>query len=667
MARQAQDRPNEAPSQPEALNRVLAFLQFESGDATPARILAVLSVLPLTLLVVVVGIGAEWLTRGGHIPALQNQTTAFQQEFGGQVSYGQWVDTQLEALAPQKTPWDPAADLGLAGLAVNARAWNRVSSPFWTAMNWAIPFASEGDPDILTVPPLLVSLGLICFSLVVTWIILHTVSELSAARAASGVATRLRLAVYHHAIRLGDPDLAGADANAMFAPQLNLVEEVLRRLQGARNRCLAGIVAFGILALVIDPWLALAGLACLGLTWAIAMIVRENTRSRASHRENLARQSLKLVRDSVNQSRLIRSLGMEVPQHVKVEHWLDGAEIAHTASRRALALGWLMVALAVTVVGSAWLFLAACEVHARVVEAGLAAVQATAMGGLMIWMRGLGRIRRQATEASSAAADILAFLDKRAVILPAGQQEKIGPLAEAIEFDCVTVADKERLLLDQVSLIAPAGERTALVGLDSAQKQSLMLLPGRLIQPLSGEIRWDRLNLKLADLAVLRRQVVVVSARDQLFHGTILENITAGDASITREQAEEAASLVRLDTHVRSLPAGYQTVVGPHGRALPREVCFLVTLARAWLRKPSLWLVEEPPADPANDWADMLDDAMGRVLPGKSVIICPSRLPTLAASDRIVVMDRGKVNAVGTHQALSADNALYRHMLRAGF
>jgi ATP-binding cassette subfamily B protein len=78
-------------------------------------------------------------------------------------------------------------------------------------------------------------------------------------------------------------------------------------------------------------------------------------------------------------------------------------------------------------------------------------------------------------------------------------------------------------------------------------------------------------------------------------------------------------------------------------------------------------LVEEPPADPANDWADMLDDAMGRVLPGQSVIICPSRLPTLAASDRIVVMDRGKVNAVGTHQALSADNALYRHMLRAGF
>lgn len=666
MARQAQDRPSETGPQPEALNRVLAFLQFESGDATPARLLAVLSVFPLTLLIVVVGIGAEWLTRGGHIPALQNQTIALQQEFGGQVPYGHWVDNQLDSLAPHKTPWDPSADLGLAGLAVNARAWNRTSSPFWTAMNWAIPFASEGDPSNLSVPPLLVSLGLICFSLVVTWIILHTVSELSAARAASGVATRLRLAVYHHAIRLGDPDLAGADANALFSNQLNLLEEVLRRLQGARSRCLAGIFAFGALALVIDPWLALAGLACLGLTWAIAMLVRENTRSRASQRENQARQSLKLVRDSVNQSRLIRSLGMEVPQHLKVEHWLDSAEIAHTASRRTLALGWQMVALAVTMIGSAWLFLAACEVHAGVVEAGLAAVQATAMGGLMIWMRGLGRIRRQAVEASSSAAEILDFLDKRAAIIPAGQQEKIGPLAEAIEFDGVTVADKERLLLDQVSLVARAGERTALVGLDPAQKHSLLLLPGRLSMPLAGEIRWDRLNLKLADLPTLRRQVAVVSGREQLFHGTVLENITAGDAAITREQAEEAASLVRLDTHVRSLPGGYQTVVGPHGRALPEEVRFLITLARAWLRKPSLWLVEEPAVDPAGEWADMLDDAMGRLLPGQTVIICPSRLPSLATSDRIVVMDRGKVNAVGAHRQLSEDNALYRHMLRAG-
>ena len=667
MARKVQDRTSETATQPEALHRVLAFLQFEAGDATPARVLAVLSVIPLALVIVVVGIGAEWLTRGGHIPALQNQIVALQQEFGGQVPYGHWVDKQLEGLAPHKAPWDPAADLGLAGLAINARAWNRASSPFWTAMNWAIPFASEGDPANLRVPLLLVSLGVICFSLVVTWIILHTVSELSAARAASGVATRLRLAVYHHAIRLGDPDLAGAEANSLFSNQLNTLEEVLRRLQGARSRCLAGIVAFGALALVIDPWLALAGLACLGLTWALAMLVRENTRSRASHRENQARQSLKLVRDSVNQSRLIRSLGMEVPQHVKVEYWLDSAEIAHTASRRALAMGWLMVALAVTGIGSSWLFLAACEVHAGVVEAGLAAVQAAAMGGLMIWMRGLGRIRRQAMEASSCAAEILEFLDKRAVIIPSGEQEKIGPLAEAIEFDGVTVADRERLLLDQVSLVARAREKTALVGLDPAQKQSLTLLPGRLTLPLAGEIRWDRLNLKLADLPSLRRQVAVVSGRDQLFHGTVLENITAGDAALTKEQAEEAASLVRLDTHVRSLPGGYLTVVGPHGRALPEEVRFLISLARAWLRKPSLWVIEEPGIDPAGDWGDLLDDAMGRVLPGQTVLICPSRLSTLATSDRIVVMDRGKVNGEGTHQALSAENALYRHLLRSGF
>ncbi len=667
MAQPAQDRPKESPNHPDALPRVLGFLQFESGDAVPARLMAALSVLPLCLLLVVSGIGAEWLTRGGQIPALQNQNAAFQREFGGAVEYGQWVDTQLENLAPHHAPWEPAADLGITGLAVNARAWNRHTAPFWTAMNWLVPFGSEGDPTNFSVPPLLVSLGILCASLLVTWIILHTLSELSAARAASGVATRLRLAVYHHAIRLGDPVLAGPEANAIFSSQLNLLEEVLRRMLGARNRCLAGAIAFGLIALVIDPWLALAGLATLGLAWAIAMLIRENTRSRAATRENQARQALKLVRDSINQSRLIRSLCMEVPQHLKVEHWLDNADRTHTASRRSLSLGWLLVALTVTLLGSAWLFLAACEVHAHAVEAGLAAVQATAMGGMMIWIRGLGRIRRQGVEASVGASEILEFLDKRAAVIPNTQQEKIGPLAEALELDGVTVVEADQLLLDQASLVARAGEKTALVGLDRSQKETVLFLPGRLTVPLTGEIRWDRLNLKLAELNSLRRQIALVSGNGQLFHGTVLENITCGDATITQAQAEEAASVVRLDGYVRTLPKGYQTVIGPHGRFLAEEVQFLITLARAWLRNPSVWMLVEPRLEAGSDWGDLLDDAMSRLLPGRTVLICPSRLSTLAACDRIAVMDRGKLNAVGTHQQLSEDNALYRHMLRTGF
>jgi ATP-binding cassette subfamily B protein len=78
-------------------------------------------------------------------------------------------------------------------------------------------------------------------------------------------------------------------------------------------------------------------------------------------------------------------------------------------------------------------------------------------------------------------------------------------------------------------------------------------------------------------------------------------------------------------------------------------------------------MLVEPRLEAGGDWGDLLDDAMSRVLPGRTVLLCPSRLSTLAACDRIAVMDRGKVNAVGTHQQLSEDNALYRHMLRTGF
>jgi ATP-binding cassette subfamily B protein len=221
--------------------------------------------------------------------------------------------------------------------------------------------------------------------------------------------------------------------------------------------------------------------------------------------------------------------------------------------------------------------------------------------------------------------------------------------------------------LDHVSLVIRAGEKMALVGLDSAQKEALLLLPGRLVSPLTGDLRWDRLNIRLAEPTSLRKQIGVVSGQGQLFHGTILENITAGDCAITEAQAEEAASVARLDGHVRALAHGYQTIVGPHGKVLPEVLQFQITLARAMLRNPSLLLVVEPRIETGSDSSDILDDALSRALAGKTAFVCPTRLSTLSLCDQIAVIDRGKVNAVGTHKPLSEDNALYRHMLRTGF
>lgn len=666
MTEQGQDRPKTTDTA-QALQRVLSFLQFESADCLSARLMAALAVLPLTLLLLASGIGTEWLTRGGQIPAYQNQSPSIQSRLIDSDNYKIWVEKQIEALAPDRSPWNPSEDLGIAGLTVTALAWERNTALFWTAMNWLVPFASQGDPKNLSVPPLLISLGALCVGLLITWIILHTLSELSASRAASGVVTRLRLAIYHHAVRLGDPELAGLDAKGLFTPQLAQLEEVLRRMLGTKTRCITGVCSFGVLALIIDRWLALAGLATLGLAWAIAMLVRENTRARASFYENQSRQSLKLARDSVSQTRLTRALCMEVPQHLKVEEWLDSAEASHISSRRTLSLGWLMVALAITILCSGWLFLSTCEVHARAIEAGLAGVQAAAMGGMLIWIRGLGRIRSQGNESSAAAHEIFEYLDKRAMVIPTSEQEKTGPLAEAFELDSVTVSQGEQILLDHVSLVIRAGEKMALVGLDSAQKEALLLLPGRLVSPLTGDLRWDRLNIRLAEPTSLRKQIGVVSGQGQLFHGTILENITAGDCAITEAQAEEAASVARLDGHVRALAHGYKTIVGPHGKVLPEVLQFQITLARAMLRNPSLLLVVEPRIETGSDSSDILDDALSRALAGKTAFVCPTRLSTLSLCDQIAVIDRGKVNAVGTHKPLSEDNALYRHMLRTGF
>ncbi len=651
----------------QALARALGFLQFEETDAGLARLFASLSVIPLTCLLLLGGIGCEWLTRGGQIPAFDTLPELLRTNLVDPFAYSTLVNKRLTSLAQDRTPWDPASDLGITGLAVSARGRSRHTAPFWEFMARVIPFSSQGDVQSLPIPFLLISLAALGMALLAAWIVLHTLSELLVSRTASGVATRLRLAVYHHSLRLGDPGVAGPDATALFGPQINAIQDSIRKGICVRARCVAGIISFGILALLIDGWLALAGLALLGIAWALAMFLRENSRSLASECDLKARQSVKLVKDSLAQTRLIKVLGMEAPQHLKVQTWLDKADFAYSSSNRTIAIGWALVALAVSAMASAWVFLAACEVHGQTVEAGLAGVQALSLAGLLLWIRGLGRIRRQAKGAGLAAIQIFEFLDRRGPVIQYGQAEQLGPLQEALEFDHVSLVEGDNLLLEQISLTIPAYHKIAVVGIDAKQKEALLLLVARLIAPLSGEIRWDRANLRLAELSGLRRQIGWVGTENQLFHGTILENITAGDVAISQATAEEAAGLVRLDGFIRGLPKGYQTMVGPHGKFLPEHVHFQISLARAWIRQPSVWLVKEPSLETQSEMAKLLDDAMNRILVGKTVLICPTRLSTLASCNTVAVVDRARINAQGTHQELAENHSLYRHLLRSGF
>ena len=124
----------------QALARALGFLQFEETDAVLARLFASLSVIPLTCLLLLGGIGCEWLTRGGQIPAFDTLPELLRTNLVDPFAYSTLVNKRLTSLAQDRTPWDPASDLGITGLAVSARGRSRHTAPFWEFMARVIPF-----------------------------------------------------------------------------------------------------------------------------------------------------------------------------------------------------------------------------------------------------------------------------------------------------------------------------------------------------------------------------------------------------------------------------------------------------------------------------------------------------------------------------------------------
>jgi ATP-binding cassette subfamily B protein len=147
-----------------------------------------------------------------------------------------------------------------------------------------------------------------------------------------------------------------------------------------------------------------------------------------------------------------------------------------------------------------------------------------------------------------------------------------------------------------------------------------------------------------------------------VFNDTVANNIGCGDPSFTLPQIIEAAKLAHAHQFIQRLPYGYETPIGELGHSLRPGEQFRIALARAILRDPSLFIIEEPAEHLDDDTKDLVDDTLDRVLPGKTVIYLPHRMSTLRECDKIYLLHNGRIVAAGEHRELVADSELYRHL-----
>lgn len=560
-----------------------------------------------------------------------------------------------------------AGNHGILSLAVREVASDRLWTPVpWLASwnRWMWNAATEA-PTVL--PMYLAGLVAITVLLGLLWAVLVVVNREMAARATVEATNRLRRAVYHHTFRLGTlaiRALGPSEAVSILTRHIEAVHDALYTYLTVYYREAITFVLLLLFAFLVSPLLALAFLLSGLIVWQVGVRLAGALNRRAEQATHVAAERLTVIRESLMLMRLVKCYHMEQFNQARIERQLA----LYAAEQREHYRAEALVQPALFLVGGfctlLLLFVGSMLVLYGHLNTSGGVVLTAALLGLFAPARRLLDARKTYRRGRDGAELVFSFLERRGDVGQVVGAEFLPPVARQIEFDNVTLRDPStsRVLLEEVNLTIPAGERVGLVGADNLEKHALVYLLPRLLDPSAGEIRIDQHNLRWVTLDSLRAQVGIVMTHNLVFHDTVRNNIGCGDPAHTLPQIIEAAKVAHAHQFIQKLPDGYETPIGELGHQLSLSQQYRIALARAILRDPALLILEEPETDLDDDTKDLLDDTLARFLPGRTAIFLPHRISTLKSCHRIYLINKGRVVAAGTHKELLGGNKLYRHL-----